>query len=49
MRSGLRRKLLRLVGVEEAEMREAVRSLVEQSVRFVGVKVAKPAAKVFVT
>lgn len=49
MRSGLRAKLLKLAGVKESDMREAIRSLVEQSSRFVGVKVNKPAAKVVVT
>ncbi|CAM9808776.1 unnamed protein product [Ectocarpus sp. 6 AP-2014] len=49
MRTGLRAKLLKLAGVKESDMRQAVRSLVEQSSRFVGVKVNKPAAKVVVT
>lgn len=49
MRTGLRAKLLKLAGIKEAEMRGAVASLVEQSSRFVGVKVAKPTAKVVVT
>lgn len=49
MRKGLRARLLRHAGVKETDMREAVRSLVEQSVRFVGVKVEKPTAKVVVT
>lgn len=49
MRSGLRAKLLRLAGIKEQEMREAVAELVDQSARFVGVKVDKPTAKVVVT
>lgn len=49
MRSGLRAKLLRLAGVKEEKMREAVSSLVREGARFVGVKVDKPAAKVVVT
>lgn len=49
MRSGLRAKLLKRAEVKESEMREAVRKLVEESSRFVGVKVNKPSAKVVVT
>ncbi|CAM9653891.1 unnamed protein product [Ascophyllum nodosum] len=49
MRGGLRARLLLLAGVREFDMRQAVRTLVDQSARFVGVKVEKPAAKVVVT
>eukprot|EP00903_Cladosiphon_okamuranus_P005882 g5818.t1 len=49
IRGGLRANLLRLAGVKEDEMRDAVAELVEQSARFVGVKVDKPTAKVVVT
>lgn len=49
IRGGLRAKLLKMAGVKELEMREAVTELVEQSARFVGVKVDKPTAKVVVT
>lgn len=46
MRSRIRAKLLAVAGVRELEMWQAVRSLLEQSARFVGIKVDKPAAKV---
>eukprot|EP00752_Nemacystus_decipiens_P007122 g6379.t1 len=49
IRGGLRAKLLRQAGIKEHDMREAVAELVEQSARFVGVQVDKPAAKVVVT